>query len=129
MSRTGLRSFAAARGAKMACNRYSNNNRGGPGMDNLRFRWLHTLWIWLAAAVHIASAFWAPPVLGQSFPQKPLRMIVPFAPAGPPDILGRVISQKMAEGLGQPVIVANRVGAGGTIGSQAVAKAPPDGDT
>ena len=54
---------------------------------------LYSLWIWLGAAIYIVAALWAPPVLGQSFPQKPLRMIVPFAPAGPPDILGRVISQ------------------------------------
>ena len=99
-------------------------------MEHFRVRSrLYSLWIWLGAAIYMVAALWAPPVLGQSYPQKPLRMIVPFAPAGPPDILGRVISQKMAEGLGQPVIVENRVGAGGTIGSQAVAKAPPDGYT
>jgi tripartite-type tricarboxylate transporter receptor subunit TctC len=91
--------------------------------------WLQTVWIWLCAAIHVFGVFWAEPALAQSFPLKPLRMIVPFAAAGPPDILGRVVSQKLAEGLGQPVIVENRVGAGGTIGSEAVAKAAPDGYT
>jgi tripartite-type tricarboxylate transporter receptor subunit TctC len=63
------------------------------------------------------------------YPAKPLHMVIPFPPGGATDIIGRVISQKMGERLGQPVVVDNRPGAGGTIGSDVVAKAAPDGYT
>ena len=64
-----------------------------------------------------------------AYPAKPIRIIVPLAPGGATDILARAIGQKMTEGLGQPVIVDNRPGAGGNIGSDVVAKAQPDGYT
>ncbi|MFM9972435.1 MAG: Bug family tripartite tricarboxylate transporter substrate binding protein [Burkholderiales bacterium] len=63
----------------------------------------------------------------QAWPTKPLRMIVTFPPGGITDFSARVISPKLAEAMGQPVIVENRVGAGGNIGTDLVAKAPPDG--
>src|SRR3954452_14662910 len=63
------------------------------------------------------------------YPAKPLHMVIPFPPGGATDIIGRVISQKMGARLGQPVVVDNRPGAGGTIGSDVVAKAAPDGYT
>src|SRR4029434_7277896 len=64
-----------------------------------------------------------------SFPTKPIRFIVPFSPGGTSDILARMMSPKMGEGLGQPVVLETRTGAGGTLGAGLVAKATPDGHT
>ena len=63
----------------------------------------------------------------QSYPVKPVRIIVPFAPGGPNDILARVIGQKLTEYWGQQVFVENRAGGGTVIGTEVVAKSPPDG--
>jgi tripartite-type tricarboxylate transporter receptor subunit TctC len=65
----------------------------------------------------------------QPFPERPLRMIVPFAPGGIADIVGRIVAQKMGEVVGQTVVVDNRTGAGGSIGAEITAKARPDGYT
>jgi tripartite-type tricarboxylate transporter receptor subunit TctC len=67
--------------------------------------------------------------LGQSFPNRPVRAIVPFAPGGGADVVIRVLAPKMAEFLGQSVVVENRAGAGGNIGTEAAARAPADGYT
>ncbi len=64
-----------------------------------------------------------------AFPTRPIRLVVPYPPGGGTDIVARAIAKKMAEGIGQPIVVDNRPGAGTTIGSDVVAKAPPDGYT
>jgi len=63
------------------------------------------------------------------YPARPVRMIVPFPPAGATDIVGRIVAQKLSERLGQPVVVENRPGAGGSLGSDLAAKSAPDGYT
>lgn len=65
----------------------------------------------------------------QAFPNRPVRMVIPFTAGGSNDVVGRMIGDAMAQRLGQPVVVENRGGAGGVIGNDAVAKAEPDGHT
>ena len=67
--------------------------------------------------------------LAQAFPNKPIRVVVPYAPGGATDIMGRVVAQRLGEIVGQQVLVDNRPGANTGIGAEAVAKAPPDGYT
>ncbi|MBL8377259.1 MAG: tripartite tricarboxylate transporter substrate binding protein [Burkholderiales bacterium] len=83
-----------------------------------------------AAAIMLALATMAPiTTLAQPWPSRPIRIIIPFAPAGPADLIGRPTGQKLSEILGQPVVIDNRAGAGGNVGAQAVAKSAPDGYT
>src|SRR5215216_7596129 len=67
--------------------------------------------------------------LAQPYPSRPITLIVPFAPGGPADFLGRLIGQKLGDDLSQQIVVDNRPGANTIIGAQAVAKAAPDGYT
>jgi tripartite-type tricarboxylate transporter receptor subunit TctC len=81
------------------------------------------------ALILAAAALHAPARAQPGYPDKPIRMIVPYAAGGAADITARIVGQKMAEGLGVPVVVDNRGGANGNIGTDAVAKAAPDGYT
>ena len=81
------------------------------------------------AAISLIALSIPATVQAQSYPAKPVRMLVPFAPGGNTDIIARVFVPKMSELLGQQVIIDNRGGAGGTIGTEAAARAAPDGYT
>ena len=76
-----------------------------------------------------AAALLASPAFAQSFPTRPITLVVPFAAGGSTDVVARIVGQKMSDILGQQVIIENRAGAGGNIGAAAVAKAAPDGYT
>src|SRR6516162_7772709 len=79
-----------------------------------------------------ASAAWlfgAADAAAQEWPQRSVRVIVPFGPGGGADIIGRIVAQSLQEKLGQPVVIENRPGAGGTLGNEAVARADKDGYT
>ena len=85
---------------------------------------------WLACLTPAILAFvLAGAAAAQTYPVKPVRLIVPFAPGGGTDILGRMLCAKLTESLGQPFIVDNRGGAGGVIGAELAAKSPGDGYT
>src|SRR5215213_6794723 len=68
-------------------------------------------------------------VEAQQYPTKPIRLVLPFPPGAPSDLVGRTIGQKMGEQMGQNLIADNRTGAGGTLGLSLAAKSPPDGYT
>jgi tripartite-type tricarboxylate transporter receptor subunit TctC len=74
-------------------------------------------------ALHAASGG----AYAQAYPTRPITLVIPFAPGGSTSIVGRVIADRMSELLGEKIIVDNRPGAGGTVGTKAVAKSDPDG--
>jgi tripartite-type tricarboxylate transporter receptor subunit TctC len=84
----------------------------------------------VASLAALAALAVAPAAMAQSdYPNKPVKLIVGFAPGGSTDIVARIVAQKLGDRLGQPVVVENRAGAGGTIGADVTAKSAPDGYT
>ncbi len=81
----------------------------------------------LAATAVIAGV--AAPAFAQTYPSRPVKMVVPFAPGGATDIIARTVAQKLSDRLGQSVVIENKPGAGTTVGNAEVAKAKPDGYT
>jgi len=79
--------------------------------------------------LRVFLCLWAGTVLAQSYPSKPIRMMVAFPPAGPVDLIARLVAPKMSEILGQPVVVENKVGASGNLATAELAKSAPDGYT
>ena len=83
----------------------------------------------LGCCVSIAAALWSSAAWAQTYPAKPIRMVVHFPAGGPTDLVARTIGQKFTEAWGQQVVIDNRPGAGGVVGVEAVVRAPPDGYT
>jgi len=96
----------------------------GAFRDSGRRTFLHT-----CVAAALVAAFAAPAVAQSVYPNKPIRILVGFAPGGGTDIVARALSVKMSETLGQPIVVENRAGASGTIAAAEVARSAPDGYT
>ena len=76
-----------------------------------------------------AACLFATSAFAQKYPNKPIRMIVPFVPGGGTDIMARMFAQKFADAAGQVVVIDNRAGAGGTIGAETAVRSAPDGYT
>jgi tripartite-type tricarboxylate transporter receptor subunit TctC len=83
----------------------------------------------LSTALCAALSSYVAPALAQNYPDHPIRLVVVFPAGGPTDIIARVVSQSMSEKLGQPIVIENRGGAGGVVGTEMVARAAPDGYT
>ncbi|HEY9317147.1 MAG TPA: tripartite tricarboxylate transporter substrate binding protein [Achromobacter sp.] len=95
-------------------------------MSDLRLRPRRAVLLTLLA---VCAGVSAPAMSADAYPDKPIRMIVPYPPGGATDVIGRVLAQELTSALGQSVIVENRAGAAGNIGADQVAKAQPDGYT
>lgn len=83
----------------------------------------------LAVGLAVAMAGAAPWVSAQEWPAKPIRFIVPYPPGGGTDVIARIVQEPLSRGLGQQIVIENRGGAGGAVGSEAAARASPDGYT
>jgi tripartite-type tricarboxylate transporter receptor subunit TctC len=105
-----------------------NDREGGRGGNMTSDRFLTKVCMLFIIIPLLAVAIPAP-LCAQTYPNKPIRFIIPFPAGGASDILARIIGQKLSERLGQPVVPENRAGAGGNVGIESVAKAKPDGYT
>lgn len=85
--------------------------------------------VFAAAALLVSSGLASAQKQTEKYPSKPIKFVVPFAPGGPNDVMARVIGARLASNTGQPVVIENKAGAGGVIGTDAVAKSPADGYT
>lgn len=83
---------------------------------------------WMAALLAVAAGL-APLAAAQDYPNRPVKLVIGFPPGGNVDVVGRIVAQKMTEGLGRPVLAENRTGAGSIIANEYVAKSAPDGYT
>src|SRR5262245_47349496 len=121
MSGASVPKRAARRGRTTRHNarRFDAGDSTGEEMATMWRRWLSGL-----AVTALCLPAW---VAAQTYPSKPVRLVVPFAPGGTTDIVARIVSERMTVALGQQVLVDNKAGAGGSIGALEVAKAPPDG--
>jgi len=85
--------------------------------------------LWSAALASCTLIAFAAPAVAQTWPTRPITAVVPLAAGSASDVMGRVVLDQVSRQVGQPIVVENRPGAGGTIGANVVAKAPPDGNT
>jgi tripartite-type tricarboxylate transporter receptor subunit TctC len=83
----------------------------------------------MKAAILLLSALVVAPVLAQNYPSKPIRILIAQAPGSATDVISRVVGNRLSEGLGQPVVIEARPGAGGVVGTEAAARSAPDGYT
>lgn len=90
---------------------------------------MNRLWPLVAAGLALAAATLASPAPAQSYPSKAIRLVSPFPPGGSVDVVGRLLAAKLSETLGQQMVVDNRSGASGVIGTEVVMNSPPDGYT
>src|SRR5437667_12844184 len=90
---------------------------------------MNRLWGLMAAGLAVAAAMVAAPALAQSYPSKAIRLVSPFPPGGSVDVVGRLLAAKLSESMGQQMVVDNRSGASGVIGTEVVMTSPPDGYT
>src|SRR5438309_8217229 len=88
---------------------------------------MNRLWSIRAAGLTVVAATVALPALAQSYPSKAIRLVSPFPPGGSVDVVGRLLAAKLSETLGQQMVVENRSGASGIIGTEVVMNSPPDG--
>src|SRR5262245_21010109 len=101
---------------------------GGDGSPPSRGR-RPGLWGVLLHAITALTCVFGNPAAAQSYPTKPIRIIVAFAPGGPADVMARLVGQRLTATLGESFVIDNRPGAGGTIGARAAAEADADGYT